>query len=40
MMLLLPQVPMRAGIVVTILALAGAAKFTAWYPRRGVARNA
>lgn len=33
-MLYLPEVPQRAGIVATILALVGAVKFTSWYPDR------
>jgi len=33
-MLYMPDVPVRAGIVATILALIGAMKFTAWYPNR------
>lgn len=31
------QVPLRAGIVATVLALVGAARFTAWYPKRATA---
>jgi len=30
--LFVPQVPRRLGIMVIVLALAGAVKFTAWYP--------
>ncbi len=33
-MLYVPAVPMRAGIIVTILALVAAVKFTGWYPER------
>jgi hypothetical protein len=33
-MLYRPDVPLRAGIVATVLALYGAIKFTAWYPNR------
>jgi len=33
-LLYLPQVPHRVGIVATILALVGAFKFTSWYPNR------
>lgn len=39
-MLTMPDVPVRAGVAVTILALAGAAKFTGWYPARAAARTA
>jgi tryptophan-rich sensory protein len=31
--------PTRDGIIVTVLALVGAFKFTAWYPARASARN-
>ena len=31
----IPDLPQRIGIIVTILALVGAFKFTAWYPDRG-----
>lgn len=31
-MLMRPEIPLRAGIVATILALIDAARFTAWYP--------
>jgi hypothetical protein len=34
-LLYLPEVPHRVGILATILALVGAFKFTAWYPKRG-----
>lgn len=34
-LLYLPEVPHRVGIIATILALVGAFKFTAWYPKRG-----
>ncbi len=30
----LPQLPRRVGIVVIVLALVGAVKFTGWYPER------
>jgi hypothetical protein len=30
-----PTVPIRVGIVVTVLALVAAYKFTGWYPKRG-----
>ncbi len=33
-----PDVPMRVGIIATILALVGAIKFTSWYPERLQAR--
>ena len=33
-MLYMPEIPQRAGIVATILALVGAVKFTGWYPDR------
>jgi hypothetical protein len=34
-MIFMPNLPTRTAIVVTILALYGAARFTAWYPGRG-----
>jgi hypothetical protein len=34
MMIYLPNVPLRVGIVVTIAALYGAYRFTGWYPKR------
>jgi hypothetical protein len=34
-----PEVPQRVGIIVTILALVGAIKFTGWYPERVRAAN-
>lgn len=34
LMLLRADVPLRVGIVITVLALAGAFKFSAWYPQR------
>jgi hypothetical protein len=34
MMLLLPSLPTLVAIVVTILAIWGAARFTSWYPKR------
>ena len=33
-LLYLPQLPPRVGIIATILALVGAVKFTGWYPTR------
>ena len=35
-MLYIPEVPLRVGIVVTIAALVVAVKFTAWYPERHI----
>jgi hypothetical protein len=29
-----PQIPRRLGIIVIVLALVGAVKFTAWYPQQ------
>lgn len=37
-MLFVPTVPLRAGIVATILAILGAARFTTRYPERGEAK--
>jgi hypothetical protein len=37
-MLFVPELPMRHSIVVTVLALVGAFKFSAWYPDRDRAR--
>lgn len=34
LMLFRADVPLRVGIVITVLALAGAFKFSAWYPQR------
>lgn len=34
-MLYIPRIPLRASIVVTIIALYAAIKFTGWYPTRG-----
>jgi hypothetical protein len=34
MMIYMPTVPIRVGIVVTIAALYGAYRFTGWYPKR------
>jgi hypothetical protein len=34
LMAYVPTVPIRVGIVVTVLALVGAYKFTGWYPKR------
>ena len=34
-MLYVPSIPMRTAIIVTILAIYGAARFTGWYPERG-----
>jgi hypothetical protein len=34
MMIYAPTVPIRVGIVVTIVALYGAYRFTGWYPKR------
>jgi hypothetical protein len=34
MMVFMPNVPLRVGIVVTIAALYGAYRFTDWYPKR------
>jgi hypothetical protein len=39
-MLYVPTLPTRVAIIVTILALYGAARFTAWYPERGQAKQA
>jgi protein-S-isoprenylcysteine O-methyltransferase Ste14 len=40
--LFMPQLPRRVGIIVIVLALVGAVKFTGWYPehvrRQGVSR--
>ena len=36
-MLYMPDVPARVGIIVTIVALVGAVKFTGWYPERQAA---
>ena len=33
-LLYVPELPPRFGIIVSILALVGAVKFTAWYPER------
>ncbi|MFA5955621.1 hypothetical protein [Hyphomicrobium sp.] len=33
-MLTMPEIPVRFGIIVTVLALLAAVKFTAWYPDR------
>ncbi len=33
-MLTMPEIPIRFGIIVTVLALLAAVKFTAWYPDR------
>jgi hypothetical protein len=33
-MLYLPDVPLRVGILITVAALVGAIKFTSWYPSR------
>lgn len=33
-MLYYPEIPLRVGIIVSILALVGAFKFTSWYPER------
>ncbi|MEJ0018085.1 MAG: hypothetical protein WDN25_16250 [Acetobacteraceae bacterium] len=33
-LLYVPEVPTRVGIIVTILAIVGAIKFTGWYPER------
>jgi len=38
LMLFAPDVPLRVGIWVTVLAIVGAAKFTQWYPERGRAK--
>jgi hypothetical protein len=35
--LLSPQVPQRLGVIVIVLALVGAVKFTGWYPERAKA---
>jgi hypothetical protein len=29
-----PDIPLRVGVIVSILALVGAYKFTVWYPAR------
>jgi hypothetical protein len=34
LMAYVPAIPIRVGIVVTVLALVGAYKFTGWYPKR------
>jgi hypothetical protein len=34
----LPNFPRRAGIIMIILALVGAVKFTGWYPDHGKAK--
>ena len=34
MLVYLPDIPVRVAVIVTILALAGAIKFTGWYPQR------
>jgi hypothetical protein len=39
-MLYTPNFSPRAGIIVTVLALVGAVKFTGWYPERGKTNNA
>jgi len=41
-LLYLPELPPRFGIIVTVLALVGAIKFTSWYPdhRRAIAKTA
>lgn len=31
----MPGMPIRRAVIITILALYGAARFTAWYPKRG-----
>ncbi len=36
-MLYVPAVPVRFGIIATVLAIAAAAKFSAWYPERQAA---
>jgi len=36
--LLAPQMPQRVGVIVIVLAIVGALKFTGWYPAR--AKNA
>ncbi len=33
-LLYVPDIPPRAGIVAIVLALVGAVKFTGWYPER------
>jgi hypothetical protein len=33
-MLYVPDIPLRVGVIVSILALVGAYKFTVWYPER------
>jgi len=40
MMLYLPSLPTFVGIVVTILAIWSAARFTSWYPKRELVRHA
>jgi len=37
-LLYVPDMPPRVGIIVVILALVGAVKFTVWYPERARAR--
>ena len=37
-LLYVPDMPPRVGIIVVILALVGAVKFTGWYPERARAR--
>jgi hypothetical protein len=41
-LLYLPELPPRLGIIATVLALVGAIKFTSWYPdhRRAIAKTA
>jgi len=34
-LLYVPQIPHRAGVIVIVLALVGALKFTSWYPSKG-----
>ena len=36
-LLVIPNVPQRAGVIAIILALVGAVKFTGWYPERASA---
>jgi hypothetical protein len=38
-LLYVPDMPPRVGIIVVILALVGAVKFTGWYPERARARS-
>ncbi len=38
-LLYLPGMPPRVGILITVLAIVGAVKFTSWYPDRGEAKK-